>query len=68
MDFLNEPQLHSLNTPSGGAPPAAHFTMCRSGHSDADKVEFKTEMRSTFLKIDMYVLGVSFGPVLYCCL
>ena len=37
-----------LNTPSGGAPPAPHFAMCRSGHTEADKVEFKTEMSSDF--------------------
>ena len=34
---------------SGGASPAPHFAMCRSGHSVSDNVEFKTEMRSDFL-------------------
>ena len=51
-----------MNTPSGGAPPAPHFAMCRSGHTEA-----RNEFRF-FLKIGMYVLRVSFGPVLYCCL
>ena len=59
-----------LNTPSAGAPPAPHFAMCRSGHTctEADKVEFKTDMSSIFSDIGMYVLRVSFGLVLYCCL
>ena len=65
---LSTPQLPckqgagGLNTPSGGAPPAPHFAMCRSGHTEA-----RNEFRF-FLKIGMYVLRVSFGPVLYCCL
>ena len=38
--------LGGLNTPSGGTPPAPHFAMCRSGLTEADEVEFKTEMSS----------------------
>ena len=49
--------------------PAPHFAMCWSGHSEADKVEFyDRNVFRCFLKIGMYVLGVSFGLVLYCCL
>ena len=35
--------VNSLNTFSGGAPFVPHFAMCRSSHSETDKVEFKTE-------------------------
>ena len=38
--------LNLLDSLSGGAPTATNFTMCRSDRSGADKVEFKTDMRS----------------------
>ena len=41
-------RLLSLSTLSGGAPPVPHLTMCQSGHSETDKVEFEIEMFSDF--------------------
>ena len=56
-----------LNTSSGGTPPASHFTMCRSSHSEAEsEIEMFFDFR-VVLEIPSFqdfVIVVSFRGVL----